>query len=158
MRIVWSPALGGGAAVVVAFGLDQATKALALAHAAALRSGVSVFPGFDLTLLRNDGVTFGLLRGAPWWGLVALALVICVVLGSLLLRAQRSAEAIAYGAVIGGALGNVLDRIRFGGVTDFIDLYAGAWRWPAFNLADVAIVCGAAVLVLWPRRRPDDRS
>ena len=93
-----------------AFLVDQVTKAIVVANAADLSAGVPVFPGFNLIYLRNDGVTFGLLGGAPWWSLTVLALAVCGWLTVMLLRTDNRAEAIAYGAIIGGALGNVLDR------------------------------------------------
>jgi signal peptidase II len=68
----------------------------------------------------------------------------------MLLRTDNRAEAIAYGAIIGGALGNVLDRIRFRGVTDFLDFYVGSTHWPAFNMADVFVVGGVGLLLIAP--------
>jgi len=137
-------------AALIAFLVDQATKAIVVSNATVLSSGVSVFPGFNLIYLRNDGVTFGLLGGAPWWSLVVLALGICVWLAAMLVRTDNRVEAIAYGAIIGGALGNVLDRIRFRGVTDFLDFYVGSTHWPAFNMADVFVVGGVCLLLIAP--------
>lgn len=132
----------------LAFLLDQIGKAIVLANAAILAGGVGVLPGFDLIYLRNDGVTFGLFGGAPWWALIAVALCIVAFLSRSLWRTASTLEAVAYGMVVGGAIGNVTDRIRFGAVTDFLDVYVGARHWPAFNLADVAVVCGVALLIL----------
>ncbi|SPJ25653.1 signal peptidase II [Palleronia abyssalis] len=137
-------------AALIAFLVDQATKAIVVSNATVLSSGVSVFPGFNLIYLRNDGVTFGLLGGAPWRSLVVLALGICVWLAAMLVRTDNRVEAIAYGAIIGGALGNVLDRIRFRGVTDFLDFYVGSTHWPAFNMADVFVVGGVCLLLIAP--------
>ena len=145
----------GIAAACLAFAADQASKAIVLRQAEALLAGIEVFPGFDLVLGRNDGVAFGLLGGVGPWVLVLIAVVIIGWLVVAMSRAVRGREAIAYGAVIGGALGNLMDRLRHGAVTDFLDFHAGAWHWPAFNLADVAIVCGVAGIVLfdWSRSR-----
>ena len=74
-------------AALAAFAIDQITKAIVVANAATLSAGISVFPGFNLVFYRNDGVTFGMLGGAPWWSLIALALAICVWLGVMLFRA-----------------------------------------------------------------------
>ena len=137
-------------AALIALVVDQATKAIVVANAAALSTGVSVVPGFNLSYLRNDGVTFGLLGGAPWWSLVVLALGICVWLTVMLVRTSSRIEAVAYGAIIGGALGNVLDRVRFRGVTDFLDFYIGTAHWPAFNMADVFVVGGVGLLFVGP--------
>lgn len=145
-------------AAISAFAIDQITKAIVVANASVLSAGVPVFPGFNLTFHRNDGVTFGLLGGAPWWGLVVLALAVCVWLLIMMLRTRDSIEALAYGAIIGGALGNVLDRLRFRAVTDFLDFYVGAAHWPAFNMADVFVVGGVGLLLVVPMIKQRPRS
>lgn len=137
-------------AALTAFLVDQGTKVIVVANAAVLGPGIPVVPGFNLIYLRNDGVTFGLLGGAPWWGLVGLALAICVWLAVMLARTACRIEAFAYGAIIGGALGNVLDRLRYRAVTDYLDFYIGSAHWPAFNMADVFVVGGVGLLLLAP--------
>jgi len=105
---------------------------------------------FNLILGANTGVSFGMLGGAdiaPWM-LSALALAITLVLIIWLARTRRRLVVIGLGFVIGGALGNSLDRLRHGAVTDFLDFYLGAWHWPAFNMADVGISFGVALLIL----------
>jgi signal peptidase II len=143
-------------AAVAAFAIDQVTKAIVVTNASVLSAGVPVFLGFNLTFYRNDGVTFGLLGGAPWWSLVALALAVCAWLVIMMLRTRDGIEALAYGAIIGGAFGNVMDRLRFRAVTDFLDFYVGAAHWPAFNMADVFVVGGVGLLLAAPKitRRP----
>ena len=150
------PPVIGMLAAVAAFAIDQVTKAIVVTNASVLSAGVPVFTGFNLTFYRNDGVTFGLLGGAPWWSLVVLALAVCAWLVIMMLRTRDGIEAVAYGAIIGGALGNVLDRLRFRAVTDFLDFYAGAAHWPAFNMADVFVVGGVGLLLVAPMitRRP----
>ncbi len=150
MRFPKTPLTVGCIAAVAALLVDQGTKAIVVANAASLRDGLPVFSGFNLVFLRNDGVTFGLLSGVPWWGLVVLALVICAWITGLMLRTQDRVEAFGYGLVIGGALGNVLDRVRYGAVTDFLDLYVGSVHWPSFNMADALLVSGLAILILRP--------
>ena len=119
---------------------------------------VRLLPVLDLTMVWNRGVTFGLLAGLGAWGSAALAvLALCVVaaLGWWLRRAETRLAAIALGCIAGGAVGNVIDRVRFGAVVDFIRAHVGVWSWPVFNLADSAIVCGVAALVIgsqWGRR------
>ena len=140
----------GLAGAASAFVLDQASKLVVVANASTLSSGVAVFPGFNLIYHRNDGVTFGLLNSAPWWALVVLAVMICLWLIVLMFKTKEVSEAIAYGLIIGGAFGNVIDRIRVGSVTDFLDFYVGDQHWPTFNLADVAIFVGVALLIFWP--------
>ena len=144
------PSILGVLAALVALSIDQITKAVVVANQAALASGIPVFPGFNLVMYRNDGVAFGLLAGAPRWGLIILSLAICLWLVFMLVRSQCSIEALAFGAIIGGALGNVTDRLRLHAVTDFLDFYVGSAHWPAFNMADVFVMGGAGLLLLAP--------
>lgn len=102
---------------------------------------------FNLVLGRNTGVSFGLLGEARPWVLVAFATAVIVVLIIWMSRAENRLTAGALGLIVGGAVGNVLDRLRHG-VTDFLDFYVGQWHWPSFNMADVGIVCGAGLLLL----------
>lgn len=126
---------------------DQASKAFVIANAETLSASVPVFPGFNLIFHRNYGVTFGFFQNVPWWGLALIATAVVLFLAVSLVQATKIAEAVAYGMVIGGALGNIMDRIRFGGVTDFLDFYVGTTHWPAFNLADAFVVCGFGLLL-----------
>lgn len=107
-------------------------------------------PFFNIVLTWNRGVSFGLFNqeGAlSTWGLPILALVIVGFLAAWLLKAENRAVAVGIGAVIGGALGNLIDRLYYGAVVDFLDFYVGSYHWPAFNVADASISLGAAVLV-----------
>jgi len=125
------------------------------------RRQVPVLPVLSLTMVWNQGVTFGLLNGFGDWGawlLAGIALAVVVVLGVWLRRAENGLVAVALGAIAGGAIGNVIDRLRFGAVVDFLHAHAFGWSWYVFNVADAAIVCGVAVLVLdglRPRRPVD---
>lgn len=106
--------------------------------------------GFDLTMVWNRGVTFGMLAGDAAWTQYALGAVALVIAGFLLrwmTRAENRTTAFALGAVVGGAVGNVIDRIRFGAVADFFDAHAWGWHWYVFNVADAAIVLGVLALV-----------
>jgi signal peptidase II len=112
---------------------------------------IVVLPVLNLTMVWNRGVTFGLLNSSgPWNALIlsALALGVVIALGFWLRRAESRLTAIALGAIGGGAVGNVTDRLRFGAVVDFVDAHIGVWHWYVFNVADAAIVCGVAVLIL----------
>jgi len=152
-----SARLIGALCIAAALAADQISKAVAIAYSNTLAGGIPVFPGFNLVFLRNDGVTFGMLSGVPWWALSGLALGIVTWLVVLLIQSKSRMEAAAYGLVIGGALGNVADRFRLGAVTDFLDIYIGTWHWPAFNLADVGVVSGISLLLLselFKSRRP----
>ena len=82
----------------------------------------------------------------PWWGLVALAAVVVAWLLIWLWKAPDRLTGAALGLIIGGALGNILDRLRYQAVPDFLDFHYGSYHWPSFNFADVAIFCGAALL------------
>jgi lipoprotein signal peptidase len=113
--------------------------------------------GFDLTMVWNRGVTFGMLSGdAPWTqaALGAVALLIAAFLLRWMARAENRATALALGAVVGGAVGNVIDRARFGAVADFFDAHAWGWHWYVFNVADAAIVLGVLTLVADALFRP----
>ena len=115
------------------------------------RGQVPVLPVFSLTMVWNTGVTFGLFGGAGAWGpwlLAGVALAVVVALGVWLRRAENPLVATALGAITGGAIGNVIDRLRFGAVVDFLHAHAFGWSWYVFNVADAAIVCGVGALVL----------
>ena len=106
--------------------------------------------GLDLTMVWNRGVTFGMLSGDGPLNHVILALLSAAIAGFLLrwlARAETRLVAIALGAVIGGAVGNVIDRLRFGAVVDFIRAHAWGWDWYVFNVADAGIVCGVVALL-----------
>ncbi len=114
-----------------------------------------VIPGFfNLTHIRNDGVAFGLLSGSSSqikvWLLAALALVAIAVVVSLVRQTppEHRLSLMALGLVLGGAVGNLLDRIASGAVTDFLDFYRGGYHWHNFNVADAAISVGVALLLL----------
>jgi lipoprotein signal peptidase len=113
--------------------------------------------GLNLTMVWNRGVTFGLLSGSGSWHHLALALLAAVIAAFLLrwmARAENRLTAIALGAVVGGAIGNVIDRVRYGAVVDFVDAHAFGWHWYVFNIADAAIVCGVIALVADALFRP----
>ncbi|RAU23305.1 signal peptidase II [Paramagnetospirillum kuznetsovii] len=111
---------------------------------------VTVAPFFDLVMAWNRGVSFGIGNNAGEWNAVilsGLALVIVAVMVVWLRKAESPWLQAALGGIIGGALGNVIDRARFGAVADFLDFHLAGHHWPAFNLADSAISVGAAILV-----------
>ena len=149
--------LGLSAVLIVA---DQWTKAWATASLV-YRQPVPVIDGFwNWTLVHNYGAAFSFLSDAGgWqrWFFGGLAVVISAVLMVMLARTPRSdwRTALPFALVIAGALGNLVDRVRFGYVVDFVDWYAGSYHWPAFNVADSAIVVGAVLLVLFSFKAPD---
>ena len=137
----------------VALALDQASKTAALMWLMDPPRVIPVTPFLNVTLSFNTGVTFGLGRslgveGA--WLLAAFAGAVIAFLVRWLARSDGWAEAVGIGLVIGGALGNVADRLRQGAVTDWLDLHYAGWHWPTFNLADVAIVSGVTLLLFAP--------
>ena len=112
---------------------------------------IEVTPFFNLVMGWNFGVSFGMLDSVPelgTWLLPSAAVAITAVLVVWLNRVDRLRPAIGLGLIIGGAIGNLIDRLRFGAVADFLDFYAWGHHWPAFNAADSAITVGAVVLIL----------
>lgn len=111
---------------------------------------IPVLPFFNLVLTYNLGVSFGLFAAgsaAGKWMLVGVAAVITAFLLHWLYRATSGLNIMALGLIIGGAIGNVIDRIVIGGVVDFLDFHAYGYHWPAFNVADTSIFVGAALLI-----------
>lgn len=137
---------------VLVVALDQVTKWMAEA-ALDPYLPVPLLPSLNLTLMYNEGAAFSFLAGAGgWqrWFFVVLALAVTCGLTVWLYRLKPAERMTAIGValVIGGAVGNVIDRALTGRVVDFIDFYVGTWHWPAFNLADSAITLGVALLLL----------
>jgi signal peptidase II len=142
--------LGLAVAALIAV-VDQLSKWWIVAMVMQPPRVIAIAPFFNLVLGWNRGVSFGILNTespvAPWL-LVIIAGVIVAVLGIWLAKAEARLIAFALGAVIGGAVGNVIDRLRYGAVADFLDFHAFGYHWPAFNVADSAISLGAAALIL----------
>jgi signal peptidase II len=140
--------------LAVAGGLLAADQALKIVVASALALGerVEVTAWFNLVHVLNPGAAFSFLADAGgWqrWFFTGLGIAVSVALAVVLYRGvQRRLEAIAYVGLIGGALGNVADRLRIGAVIDYLDLHWQGWHWPAFNLADIFVVGSAGLLVL----------
>lgn len=142
--------------------LDLGSKQWVMAHFY-LGESVPLVPFFNLTYAHNPGAAFSFLAdkgGWQRWFFAAIALVISVVLIVLMYRSsakQRLVNA-AYALIIGGALGNLFDRMVHGVVIDFIDFYVNNWHWPVFNLADTAICVGAVIIVLEGFFAPPDKD
>lgn len=146
---------------VLVVALDQASKWWIVTALMTPPRVIPLGPFLNIVLTRNRGISFGMLRlegaWAPWL-LSGLALAVVVGLFIWQRRARSGWIATAVGLIAGGALGNVLDRLDARGVVDFIDVHAGAYHWPAFNLADSAITVGVAILIaeaLFNRRERD---
>lgn len=150
----------GAAAALAALAIDQASKAAALRFEDALSSGIELLPVMNLVLVRNTGVSFGLLAAPPelgQWPVILLTAAIIAGLAVWLSRISDRRQAAAIGTIIGGGLGNVIDRLLHGGVTDFLDFHYAGLHWPAFNLADTFIVLGVLALLVTsarPKRAP----
>ena len=132
--------------------VDQSTKLAAIGLLDPV-SSVELFPALDLVLVYNPGAAFSILSTAGGWQrwlFIGLALAICGFIVHWLRDVPRGARRLplALSLILGGAAGNVVDRVRIGAVVDFIDFHVGDWHWPAFNVADSAICVGAALLVL----------
>ena len=153
-----APWFAGAAAIVVA---DQLTKWLVLAHFAP-GERVELTSFFNLVLVFNKGAAFSFLAAEAGWQtpvLAAFALGAAIVVSVLLVRSpERRMLCAGLALILGGALGNLVDRLRFGQVVDFLDFHAAGWHWPAFNVADSAITIGAALLILDGLRRHEKRA
>ena len=132
--------------------IDHITKLLALAKLT-LHQPVSVLPFFNFTLIYNKGAAFGFLNSAAGWQrwlFAAVAILVSAIILRWLYRlpAKQTGSAVALSLILGGALGNLWDRIYFGYVIDFFDFHIKNWHFPAFNIADSAITIGAIILII----------
>lgn len=152
----------GIAAMIV--GLDQLTKWWIVAIVMKPPRAIEITPFFNLVMGWNRGISFGLFNNdSPLnsWVLPLVTLVIVCFLALWLVRTRHVLIGTALGLIIGGALGNFVDRVRYGAVADFLDVHAFGYHWPAFNIADAAITVGAGVLIwdsLFTRAEPSKRK
>ncbi|MEN9759890.1 MAG: peptidase [Pseudomonadota bacterium] len=137
-------------------GLDQLTK-LVIVNTYALGQQTVVTDWFNIVRVHNSGAAFSFLADAGgWqrWFFVGLGVVAVLYLGFLVTRhAKQIGFALGATLILAGAIGNTIDRLTWGVVIDFIDLHAGGWHWPAFNVADTCITIGAALFILDELRR-----
>lgn len=147
------PWLGVAAIVIL---IDQFTK-ITITKLFAYGQSMAVTSFFNLVLVYNKGAAFSFLASETGWQRHVLTAVgIGVALFILYLLKRHDGQRMfcwALALILGGALGNVIDRIAYGHVTDFLDVYGGQWHWPAFNIADSAICIGAVLFVLDELRR-----
>lgn len=142
----------GIAAAATIFTLDQLIKYVVV-YPLALESRqvIDLLPFFDLNFVRNYGVSMGFFRADSdimRWALVGMTAAIAIFVGLWMWREKARDDVIALGLVLGGALGNIVDRVRFGYVVDFADFHIGSWRpFLIFNLADAAITIGVLILL-----------
>jgi signal peptidase II len=153
-RPVWWAWLGASAIVVA---LDQLTKHL-IQQVLALGQSIRVTSFFDLVLVYNPGAAFSFLSSASGWQrelFIGIAIAASVLITVILRKhAGDRMFCLALSLILGGAIGNLIDRVRYGAVVDFLLLHAGEYHWPAFNVADSAISCGAALLIWGSLRKP----
>lgn len=147
------PALVSLLSGLLVVALDQLTKIWVLNSFTLFESKTIISGFFSLTYVTNTGAAFGFLAGdhGPWRHLffVVVALVALVVLGFAFRHFRdRLPYVVAIGMIGGGALGNLIDRLRLGSVVDFLDFYISGWHWPAFNVADSAITCGVGLFLI----------
>ncbi len=111
---------------------------------------IAVLPFMDITLVWNRGISYGMFQAEGWgrWLLVALTVAGIIGLSVWLMRARAPLVALGVGIILGGAVGNLIDRVAYGAVVDFVHLNAGGYSWYVFNIADAAIVIGV-VFLLW---------
>ncbi|MEN9898496.1 MAG: hypothetical protein RLZZ66_2145 [Pseudomonadota bacterium] len=137
---------------VLSLGLDQASK-LIIDHVMQLYESHTVFAFFNLTYVHNTGAAFSFLSDAGGWQrwlFAGLAIGMSVVISIWLtrLKANETFIAVALSLILGGAIGNLVDRLAYGYVIDFLDIYYGNWHWPAFNIADSAITVGVVLMLI----------
>lgn len=132
--------------------LDQTSK-LTVDASMQLFESIPLLPGFNLTYVHNTGAAFSFLSQAGGWQrwlFAGLAVVMSSIITVWLLRLQKheTLMAAALSLILGGAIGNLIDRVAYGYVIDFLDVYYQDWHWPAFNIADSAICIGVALMLL----------
>mgnify|MGYP000858796838 CR=1 FL=1 len=135
------------AVAVAVLACDQLVKVL-VRTAMSEGERIDIAGPFAIVSARNDGVAFGALGGLPPLALVVIGAVVLAVLAFVVRGSTRIALWVSAGAIVGGAAGNIVDRVLFGAVTDYLKVS----RWPAFNVADAAIVCGGIALVWFSER------
>lgn len=131
---------------------DQLTKWWILEVVMVPPQIIEVTPFLNIVYVWNPGISFGMLGGGGAWQPWLLSAFGTIVAGGLLVWLHLGEHgrwgAVAIGMIVGGAIGNVIDRLRFGAVLDFVDFHVAGWHWPAFNVADAGIVVGVGILLI----------
>lgn len=136
---------------VLAFILDQLSK-IWIDSNMSLYQSISVLPGFNITYVHNYGAAFSLLSEAGGWqrwffAVLAATISIGIIVWIKKLQQHETLSAISLSLILGGAIGNLVDRVMYGYVIDFFDVYYQTWHWPVFNIADSAITVGVVVML-----------
>lgn len=148
---IFTPFRAGSLIAIVIIFLDQVSKWWILTSVMSPPRRIPITGFFDLVLVFNRGVSFGMFGNAPSWATAALivfALLLSIALCIWMWRADTVLLGSALGLVVGGAIGNVIDRFVHGAVVDFLDFHVAGYHWPAFNVADSAIAVGVVFLIL----------
>lgn len=137
--------------MICVFCIDQLSKywILNIVHLPG-KGSIEVLPFFNLTMVWNKAITFGMLGQLGVLGPIIFTIMASLIALGLfiwMLRSYKWWVTLSLGAIVGGAIGNIVDRVRFGAVVDFIHLHVAGWSWYVFNIADSAIVCGVAILL-----------
>lgn len=141
----------GSIIAIVILILDQWSKFAAFSFLDGLgQESYNVLPFFNIVRVYNTGVSFGMLQGIAYGHIILslFASAVTIALFIWLIMADNLRLVIGLGLVIGGAIGNIFDRVTIGAVKDFLDFYIGNWHWPAFNIADSAILIGVIILLI----------
>lgn len=135
-------------AIVIAS--HQAARLFLFPLVVAQEDVIEVLPFLNLVEVWNSGISFGMFTGLSYgqWLLSGLSIAIIAVLIFMLRQARDRVSIVAYSLIVGGAIGNVIDRMRFGAVADYLDFHLFDYHWPAFNVTDIAIVSGVCLLIL----------
>lgn len=140
----------GSIIAVLVLVLIQITQQILFATLAGAEPPITVTPFFNLVTVWNPGISFGMLQDVPQgqWVLSGIAIIVVIALLSWLRKVNDRYTATALGLIIGGAMGNIIDRVRFSAVFDYLDFHAFGYHWPAFNLPDSFIFIGVALLLI----------
>lgn len=131
---------------------DQVSKYWVLNFMLGENTAIAYAPFFNVVRAWNTGVSFSMFNDWGWWGIVSLSVLALTIVGFLLhwlYHESNKVIQVALGFIIGGAVGNVVDRVRLGAVFDFLDFHVGDSHWPAFNLADSFICIGAVMIIVY---------
>ena len=138
-------------ALIIAFlttAIDQLTKKLIDTYIMQYSGVVEFLPFLNIVNIRNKGAAFGILAGMGNVFFISISVIAIVVMVVYLLKITVPGEKLAFSLILGGAVGNLIDRVIHGSVIDFIDFYIGKWHWPAFNVADSALTIGIGIFLI----------
>lgn len=155
------PLFSGLCLALIIFIIDQAVKLVMVYQVMTFPRVIEVTPFFNLVMAWNRGVSFGMFGGDSSWQpyiLAVMAFAAAIGLFIWMKRENRLRFALPCGAIIGGAIGNGIDRLHWGAVADFLDFHIAGYHWPAFNVADMGITCGAMFLILDSLFQDEDSS